>query len=73
MKPLLRYLLPASKDLDSENKLGADSEMSGAESSPDKKRDVSRSNHQRLQAIEIFHSLVKASVKNKKLLKGLAE
>lgn len=52
MKPLLRYLLPKGA---SEEKL-ADSEVSGHE--PEKQG--ARSQHQRLLAIEIFNSLVKA-------------
>jgi len=41
------------------DKLG-DSEMSGADGEK-KDKTISRSNHQRLLAIEIFNSLVKAS------------
>lgn len=64
MKPLLRYLLPSQKERkDSlESKLADDVEMSGAEAEVEKKdNSSSRSNHQRLLAIEIFNSLVKAS------------
>ena len=50
--------------------LGKDSEASGADG--DKKdKTVSRSNHQRLLAIDIFNSLVKASFKNQALLKAV--
>ena len=52
------------------NHLG-DSEMSGGE---EKKGEVhSRSNHQRLKAIEIFSSLIKSSQKNANLLKTLTD
>jgi hypothetical protein len=62
MKPLLRYLLPSQKERkDSlESKLADDIEMSGAEVEK-KDNSTSRSNHQRLLAIDIFNSLVKAS------------
>ena len=80
MKTLLRYFLLEIQDAKaaagSESKL-LDSEMSaedgdsGKKSSPGKT--ASRSNHQRIQAIEIFNSLVKAGQKNHKLLQGLAE
>lgn len=80
MKSLLRYFLSNIKDTavskETENKL-AESEMSAADSSAVDKaspaKTSSRSNHQRLQAIEIFNSLVKATQKNNKLLVGLAE
>jgi len=61
MKPLLRYVLPdvkgeRSKSLESLK----ESEHSGAEVEKETKTNA-RSNHQRLLAIEIFNSLVKAS------------
>jgi len=61
MKPLLRYVLPdikgeRSKSLESLK----ESEHSGAEAEKENKTNA-RSNHQRLLAIEIFNSLVKAS------------
>jgi hypothetical protein len=73
MKPLLRYVLPdvkgeRSKSLDSlkESDAGAEPEKE------EKNKSNARSNHQRLLAIEIFNSLVKASQKNTELLKTLA-
>lgn len=67
IKPLLRYLLPNAKS----NEIESSGEVSrrgsfddlGIEANADKKKQ-SRSNHQRLLAIEIFNSLVKASQKN---------
>ena len=63
MKPLLRYVLPdikgeRSKSLESLK----ESEHSGSEAEKEKdNKSNARSNHQRLLAIEIFNSLVKAS------------
>ena len=65
MKPLLRYLLPQGA---TEEKL-ADSEVSGHET----EKSGARSQHQRLLAIEIFNSLVKAAQKNPELLKVLGQ
>ena len=72
MKPLLRYVLPdvkgeRSKSLESLK----ESELSGSEPEKENKTNA-RSNHQRLLAIEIFNSLVKASQKNTELLKTLS-
>ena len=72
MKPLLRYLLPNAAS--SNDKTLADSEVSGAGSEGaaiSKDKTSSRSNHQRLLAIEIFNSLVKSSHKNSELLNCL--
>jgi hypothetical protein len=71
MKPLLRYLLP---QVDSANHNLADSEVSGSDFVGEKNGTTklqSRSNHQRLMAIEIFNSLVKSASKNEDLLKSL--
>jgi len=78
IKPLLKYLLPGVKpdqaSTEVEGRL-ADSEMSGLEEEKGQSNSRqlnSRSNHQRLQAIEIFTCLVKASQSNKHLLAALA-
>lgn len=69
MKPLLRYLLPS---LGSHEKALADSD-NGSDFTPEKaKGGVSRSNHQRLLAIEIFNTLVKSAQKNKELAASLS-
>ena len=52
------------------DKLGQDSDLSGVDGEK-KDKTTSRSNHQRLLAIEIFNSLVKASQKNQALLKAI--
>lgn len=73
LKPLLRYLLPSDQKQRSNSldKL-CDSELSGAEGEKDTAKTSARSNHQRLLAIDIFNSLVKASQKNHALLKSIA-
>ena len=64
MKPLLRYLMPTGSEMESKI---IDSEVSaGGE-------EKARSQHQRMLAIEIFSSLVKASQKNQELLSVLAK
>jgi hypothetical protein len=69
MKPLLRYLLP---NMDSADSNLADSEVSASDFAGEKGTKLqARSNHQRLQAIEIFNSLVKSAQKNSDLLKCL--
>ena len=62
MKPLLRYLLPGTT---TDDKL-ADSEATDLMPG-EKKAGGARSNHQRLLAVEIFGSLVKAAGKNPEL------
>lgn len=72
MKPLLRYLLPS---LGSHDKALAESELSnnGSDFTPEKgSKTISRSNHQRLLAIEIFNTLVKSAQKNKDLAASLS-
>lgn len=72
MKPLLRYVLPDVKEERSKSLESLkESELSGAEPEKENKTNA-RSNHQRLLAIEIFNSLVKASQKNTELLKTLS-
>ena len=74
MKPLLRYVLPDAKHERSKSLESLkESELSGAaEPEKETKTNISRSNHQRLLAIEIFNSLVKASQKNHELLRTLS-
>tara|TARA_B110000285_G_C14773239_1_gene445006 strand:+ start:103 stop:486 length:384 start_codon:yes stop_codon:yes gene_type:complete len=73
MKPLLRYILPDAKEGRSKSLESLkESEHSGAEAEKEGGKSTARSNHQRLLAIEIFNSLVKASQKNTQLLKTLS-
>ena len=58
IRPLLVYILPVKS-------------TDNVESGEEEKTEGSRSNQQRLLAIEIFNSLVKASGQNKDLLKVL--
>jgi hypothetical protein len=68
--------LPNSRSGDIESSKEASRRSSfddlGIEANADKKKQ-SRSNHQRLLAIEIFNSLVKSSQKNSNLLKALGQ
>jgi len=74
LKPLLRYLLPNNKSNEIESSAEGSRRASfddlGIEANAEKKKQ-SRSNHQRLLAIEIFNALVRASQKNTDLLKVL--
>lgn len=81
IKPLLKYLLPGQKsgkkDEEGTAKL-LESEASGMDSgdsgSPSKNKLTSRSNHQRLQAIEIFLQMIRvAQTTNKTLLSTLGD
>jgi hypothetical protein len=68
VKPLLRYVLPTGQKGE---EIG-ESEVSVSAADPSGNKS-SRSNHQRLQAIEILNSLVRSSGKNPALLSALGD
>lgn len=72
MKPLLRYVLPDVKHERSKSLESLNESVHSGKEEESKDKSGARSNHQRLLAIEIFNSLVKASQKNTELLKTLA-
>jgi len=76
LNPLLKFILPCTKEKKWSFDLGEpDSEMSGVDSAHHEKKSSTeaRSNHQRLLAIEILNSMVRASAKNEGLLIALTK
>jgi len=63
LKPLLNYLLPTAQT----PKIDPEAAEEKKEESKEEKTEGSRTNNQRLQAIEIFNSLVKASQNGEEL------